>query len=188
MKSTTLFTLIISLLLALGCASGSKIQATPAEMAALDQIVADGHYAIKASWAKPMASRGLNSIANAGLLPPGSSAGRIDIAGSGAHLTIKKDSVVADLPYFGERHMGGGYDPDNAGIKFEGVPEDYSLGPIKKGDGYSMEFHIRDGQETYRVSAQIYGSRMATISVASSHRNTIWYQGRLVETKGESGP
>jgi len=154
-------------------------------MAALDQIISDGHYTILATWAKPMPSQGLNSIANAGLLPPGSSAARIDIAGTGGYLKMKEDSVVADLPYFGERQMGGGYDPDNAGVKFEGLPTDYSLGPIRKGDGYIMQFKIRDGQETFRVVAQIYASLSATISVASTHRNTIWYQGRLVESKGE---
>lgn len=185
MKTASTYALLWPLLLILGCASAPRTQATAAQMASLDQTISDGQYTILATWAKPMPSQGLNSIANAGLLPPGSTSGRIDIAGSGGYLKMKGDSVMADLPYFGERHMGGGYDPDNAGVKFEGTPTDHSLGPIKKGDGYALRFNIKDGQETFRVVAQIYASRLATISVASTHRRTIWYQGRLSETTGD---
>jgi len=179
MKTVSFFAVLMSLVLCAACASGSRTQASPAEMAALDHAVSDGEFEILATWAQPMASRGLNSIANAGLLPPGSSAGRIDIAGTGGFLKMVGDSAIADLPYFGDRHMGGGYGTQGSGIKFAGIPENYSMGPVKKGDGYTMEFNIREGQETYRVLAHIFASRYASINIASSHRSTIWYQGRL---------
>lgn len=181
MKTIATFGLLLSLFMGLGCASGPRTSATPQEMAALDRVISDGTFKIVAQWAQPMASRGLNSIANAGLLPRGSSAGRIDIAGSGGYFKMDGDRTEADLPYFGERHMGGGYEPDKAGIRFKGTPKDYSLGPIQKGDGYTMRFSINEGQETFQVLAQIYATGHATVSVASTHRTTIWYQGRLLD-------
>lgn len=178
----------MSLLLGAGCASGPRTQASPAELAALDHAISDGEFEILATWAQPMASQGLNSIANAGLLPPGSSAGRIDIEGTGGFLKMAGDSVIADLPFFGERHMGGGYATQGGGIKFAGIPENYSMGPVKKGDGYTMQFNIREGQETYRVLAHIFASRYASINIASSHRSTIWYQGRLQVESPDRSP
>lgn len=183
MRTVSIFGVLLFLLLCTGCASGPRTQANPAEMAALDHAVSDGEFEILASWAQPMPSQGLNSISNAGLLPPGSTAGRIDIAGTGGFLKMVGDSAIADLPFFGERHMGGGYSSEGSGIKFSGIPENYSMGPIKKGDGYTMQFNIRNGQETFRVLAHILASRYASVSIASSHRSTIWYQGRL---KGDS--
>lgn len=180
MRAVSICGILMLLLIFTGCASGPRTQATPSEVAALDGAISQGRFRIEATWARPMASQGLNSIADAGLLPPGSTLGRIDIGGSGGYLEMVGDSAIADLPYFGERHMGGRYRPEGDGIKFADIPNGYSLGPLKKGDGYTMEFTIGDPQENYRVLAQIHASRYVSFSIASSHRSTIWYQGRLV--------
>lgn len=177
MKALTISGFSILMLFIMACASSPK--ATPAELEAFERLISDKSFQINATWAQPMASQGLNSIANAGLLPPGSSAGRIDITGSGGYLRIVGDSVMADLPYFGERQMGGGYNQQKGGIEFNGVPEDFTIEPTKKGDGKTLRFNIDQNQEGYRVIAQIYPSNHTTITIASTHRTTIWYQGTV---------
>ncbi|NDV42954.1 DUF4251 domain-containing protein [Flagellimonas sediminis] len=172
----TIFTVAL-LFFVTGCSS--VYQATPEEVAALDKIARDQHFEIQAMWAQPMASQSLNSIANAGLLPPGSTASRIDIAGSRGYLRMVGDSVMADLPYFGERRMGGTYNPQQTGIKFEGVPKDFSLEPVTKGKGYVIKFNVNQGAEAYQVVAQLFPNRTARIAMSSSHRTNIWYQGNL---------
>ncbi|NDV14941.1 DUF4251 domain-containing protein [Muricauda sp. TY007] len=172
----------IVLLVSIACAS-SKNQATPEEIAALDRMISDQQFKIEANWAQPMASQGLNSIANAGLLPFGSTASRIDISGTGGYLRMVGDSVKADLPFFGERQMGGYYHPDKAGIKFEGIPKDLSFSSNKKDTGKTMRFTISQESENFQVIAQLYPSGQARLAVSSSHRTNIWYQGHLSEYK-----
>ncbi|SFC28957.1 protein of unknown function [Flagellimonas taeanensis] len=185
MKTRTTYGFALLMLFVMACASGPRSQATPAELAAFEKMISDKSFQVDASWAQPMASQGLNSIANAGLLPRGSSASRIDIAGSGGYLRIVGDSVMADLPYFGERQMGGAYNPQKGGIQFNGIPKEFTIEPNKKGDGKTLRFNISQNQEGYRVIAQIYPSNYTTITIASTHRTTIWYQGTVSEYERE---
>ncbi len=175
MKALATYGFSILILFVTACASAPK--ATPAELAAFEKLISAKSFQIDATWAQPMASQGLNSIANAGLLPR--SASRIDIAGSGGYLRIVGDSVMADLPYFGERQMGGGYNQQKGGIEFNGVPEDFTIEPNKKENGKILRFNISQNQEGYRVIAQIYPSNYTTLTIASTHRTTIWYQGTV---------
>ncbi|WP_318308537.1 DUF4251 domain-containing protein [Flagellimonas crocea] len=174
----------LMLVITLACSS-SKNTATPEEVAALDQMISDQKFEIKANWAQPMATQSLNSIANAGLLPPGSTVSRIDVSSSRGFLRMKGDSIMADLPFFGERRMGGYYNQNNTGIKFEGVPEDLSFTPIKKGQGQTMRFNINQDTEGYQVIAQLYPNGTARLMVASNYRTNIWYQGNLSKFKEE---
>lgn len=185
MRILKLYAFFILMLCIASCASGPKTMATPAELAAFEKMVSNKSFQIDATWAQPMASQGLNSIANAGLLPPGSSASRIDITGTRGYLRVVGDSVMADLPYFGERQMGGGYNQRQSGIKFDGIPKDFSMEPAKNGTGHTLRFNISEDQESFQVVAQLFPSKSGTISIASTHRTTIWYQGTISEYQKE---
>ena len=182
MKSIVKFGAYLLLLGFVACAS-TKNEESPEAIAALDKMISDQQFEIDATWAQPMASQGLNSIANAGLLPFGSTASRIDISGSGGYLRMVGDSVKADLPFYGERRMGGYYNQNNAGIKFDGVPKDLSFSSNKKDSGKTMRFNITEDSESYQVIAQLYPNGNARLTVSSSQRTNIWYQGYLSEYK-----
>lgn len=168
-------------LVLMGCASGAKVSSSPAEIEALDNLVSSRSFEITAQWARPMPSQALNSISNAGMLPNGSNASRVDINGNGSYLRVIGDVVKADLPFFGERQMSGGYDPQRTGIQFDGVPEDLQIQANSKTKGYTMRFSINNGTETFQVVAQLFPSRSSTFSIVSSHRAQIRYEGRLSE-------
>ena len=172
-------------LVAMGCASGSKVSATPAEIEALDNLVTNQSFEINARWALPMPSQALNSISNANLLPIGSNASRIDLTGNASYLRMVGDRVEADLPYFGERQLSGGYDPQRTGIQFEGMAENLKIEPNTKTKGYTMRFDINNGLESYQVIAQLMPSRSSSFSIVSSHRTQIRYQGILSEYSEE---
>ncbi|MDF0705750.1 MAG: DUF4251 domain-containing protein [Bacteroidota bacterium] len=184
MKSILKYGAFLLLLVVAACATGRN-NATPEEIAELENLISNQRFEIRATWAQPMASQGLNSIANAGLLPPGSTASRIDITGATAYLRVVGDSVMADLPYFGERRMGGYYNQDKAGIKFEGIPENLTFEPLKKGDGKTMSFTIDQDSEGFQVYAQLYPNGNARITISSTHRTNIWYQGNFREYEEE---
>nr|WP_297788749.1 DUF4251 domain-containing protein [uncultured Allomuricauda sp.] len=172
------------LLFSMACVS-TKSRATPEEIAAFDKMIDHKHFEIKALLAQPLATQSLNSIANAGLLPPGSTASLIDISGTGGYFRMVGDSVMADLPFYGERRMGGYYNQNKTGIQFEGIPVELSFSPTKNGAGQTMRFTIDHESEGFQVIAQLYPNGKARLTVSSTHRTNMWYQGNLSEYKKE---
>ncbi len=184
MRTLVRFCICILTAAAMGC-GGAKTTASPAELEALDNLVAKKSFEITARWARPMPSAALNSISNARLLPNGSNAARIDITGNSSYLRLVDNRVEADLPYFGERQMSGGYDSQRTGIQFEGTPENLQIEPNSKTKGYTMRFNINNGIESFQVIAELMPSRSSTFSIVSSHRTQIRYDGTLSEYKKE---
>ncbi|MBR9853980.1 MAG: DUF4251 domain-containing protein [Algicola sp.] len=184
MKSLLKLTAYLLLLASMACAS-TQNKATPEQISALEKMVANKHFEIKAQWAQPLVTQSLNSIANSGLLPPGSTASRIEINGAANYLRMVGDSVMADLPFFGERRMGGGYNQSGGGIVFEGVPRDFTITPNKKDDGRTVRFSISGDSEDYQVIAQLYPNGLARLNISSTHRTNMWYQGDVFPYKEE---
>ncbi|RDY61508.1 DUF4251 domain-containing protein [Flagellimonas nanhaiensis] len=175
------FYCVLIMVLAVGCASNPKHKSTPDQIENLNALVMGKSFEINANWARPMATRTMNAIGNAGLIPPGSTLNRIDITGTASYLRVLGDSVKAQLPYYGERQMGGVYNLNKIGIQFEGIPEDFSIISDSKSEAQIMDFSITEDGESFRVTALLYPSLSSTITIVSSHRNTIWYSGYLSE-------
>ena len=167
---------------------GSTKNALNAEAAKKFTNFIENHsFEFTADWVNPMATQGLNAISNAGLLPPGSNAGSIQINGTSNFLRIKGDSVMANLPYYGERRFGGGYG-SSTGIEFEGVPLNYSEDYNTEKEQYTISFQIQKKMENYNVNLFVFPNKTATVSVVSNQRNSIRYQGHVAELKDSDTP
>lgn len=168
--------LILAILM--GCGASNKIVEPSAQSKALDEMVSSKQFKFDAEWARPIATSSLNSIVNSGMLPPGNNAGQINIMGNGSYFKMEGDSVSADLPYFGERQMGGGYDSDT-GIKFEGVPDDLKIVKDETKQRYDIRFKIKKKSEVYQVQLEVYPNLNGNLSINSSQRFTIRYDGKV---------
>lgn len=162
-------------LLIFGCGTTQKIVEPNAE---LDQMVAERTFRIDAEWVRPLVTNSLSQVVSSGLLPPGNTAGQINIAGDGSYFKMEGDSVTADLPYFGERQMSGGYN-NRTGIAFDGEPQDLKIVKNEEKQTYELDFNIRNESEVYRVKIWLFHQTRATILVNSSQRFSIRYDGRL---------
>jgi len=174
------------LILALGIISlascGSSREVSSEDVAQLDTIIQDKYFEIEADFARPLVTNALNQIANAGLLRPGDNASRINLQGNADYLKFEGVTVSADLPYFGERQMGGGFNR-HTGIKFEGVPRDLEITKDSDKNNYNIQFNINDDSENYQVVLKIYPNRNALTSINSSQRFPIRYDGTLKATE-----
>lgn len=170
--------LLFCFVFVIGCSSARV--ATPSEIETLQTIVATKSFEFTADSASPMATRSLNAVANSGLLPPGSNASRINLVGDSNYLKIEGDSVSANLPYFGERQMGGGYGA-STGIEFDGLPKDYKEHYDSEKNKYTIGFNINNNTEQYTVLMDIFSNLSTTISVVSSSRFSIRYDGTIKE-------
>lgn len=169
-------TFILILISLMSCGTGRE--ASSEDLARLDKLIKDRNFEIETQWVMPLATNSMNQIANAGLLPPGDNASQINIQGDSNYVRFEGDTVSADLPYFGERQMGGGYNR-NTGIEFKGVPEDLEIFNKEDKNHYVISFNISEETENYRVSLRLYPNLNASIYVSSSQRNPISYRGNL---------
>ncbi|PRX54829.1 uncharacterized protein DUF4251 [Flagellimonas meridianipacifica] len=170
------------MVLAVGCASTSAPEITSEQIKELDAIVNSKSFEFKARWARPLVTSSLNSVANAGLLPQGSTINNIDLVGNNNYLRMNGDSVVAYFPYFGERQLGGtAYLGSNNAIEFEGVPGNMKINKNEK--GYMVAFDIKHKTETFQVNAQLFPNKKSNININSTHRFPISYIGNFEKTE-----
>lgn len=168
---------IILGLLFVSCGSKKTVAIQEQEYLDLGQLVEEKNFNIISNWALPMLTSGMMAVSNAGLLPPGSNIGRIDISSSRNHLKIVGDSISAYLPYYGERQMGGNYNAANSGIEFNGVPITYEVHQNTKKKFYAIRFTIAEKSEKYQVNLVLLPDLSCSISVSSSQRNSIMFYG-----------
>lgn len=176
--------LFFAFLLVAGCGTSKKIVEPSSMSRAVDKMVTNQQFIFKAEWARPMATQAMNSIMTSGLMPPGNSVSQINIMGSGYFFTMEGDSVSANLPYFGERQMGGGYGSDS-GIKFQGVPRDLKIEKDEEKLRHSITFNISKQTETYRCRLDLTRNQTGTLLINSSQRFTIRYEGKVSELDSE---
>jgi len=181
MEMQKILVLIGLILLFLGCGASQKIYKTNA---ALDQMMTEKKFEIKAGTALPMVTLALSQVALSGLIPPGSNINRIDLSGSNSYLKIWGDSVSANLPYYGERRLGGGYN-NVSGIEFNGKPETIEIIKDDVKQNYTIKFSIRNQTESFIVNATTNTNLTSTIYITSSHRTRIRYMGVIKELKSD---
>ncbi len=173
---------MLVLFLLIGCTSSRSASEKEIELAKLTDLITSKNFEIIPTAISPMLSRGMMAVSNSGLLLPGNSAGRIDISGSASFLKVAGDTVSANLPYFGERQMGGGYN-SSTGVEFGGVPKEYVVSKNAKKNYYSIRFSISEKSENYQVFLNLFPDLSGTITINSSQRNTITYQGNIKKNK-----
>jgi len=169
-----------------GCAT-TKSDTSINSKRMLDDMVTHKSFKIESEWAYPQVTNALSSILNAGLLPLGSSVNSISLIGNSNFVKIKGDSITGYLPYFGERQMGGGYASVNTGIQFDDIPKNYEVKKGKK-NSYLISFSIPDKTnltESYTVNIELFPNLTSAISVNSTHRFFIRYQGNVSKIDDE---
>ncbi|MBZ9650489.1 DUF4251 domain-containing protein [Psychroflexus montanilacus] len=175
-KSIQLFFTLLGVVAMFSCEIQREVSSE--DKARLDKIIEDRYFEIEADVARPLVTNALNQLANAGLYRPGDNAAQINLQGNSNYFRFEGDSVSADLPYYGERQMGGGYN-SNSGIEFEGVPKNLKIEKEADKNEYSIKFDIKEDSENYQVTLTIYSNLKALINVNSSQRFPIRYDGTI---------
>ncbi len=175
--------LFLTVLLAYACGTG-KQAVTNEGNTILDDWVANREFAIASEWARPQPTTGMVAVSNAGLLGPGNTLGSISLIGNPNYFRVQGDSVSAYLPYYGERQIGGGYN-SNRRIEFNGVPANLKITKDPKNKGYRMQFSIKEDSETYQVNVRLFPNLTSRMSVTSTHRFVIRYDGKIKELEVE---
>jgi len=110
-------------------------------------------------------------------------------SGGNHHLTdlydlrVKKDSVIAYLPYFGVAHLAPMPASEDGGIKFTSTNFNYKRRELKKG-GWEITIkpkdnNISDWRDVQQMVLNISPDGFASLVVISSNRDPISFTGEL---------
>ena len=127
----------------------------------LDQMVENREFIIENRWALPLGGNMINLIDNPNIIK------------------FDGENVNVQLPYFGVRHAGGGYGSGEAGIKFEGPVEDFTVDRNTGDNNILLRFEGQQGTENLRFIITVYPDGSANTSVSSSQRDPISYRGNI---------
>lgn len=181
MKIKAILVLVLVCVLAYGCSSTKKVLVSNPE---LDTMMEQESFAFTVKFVEPQVTAALAQIGNSGLLAPGNTISRIDVTGSGYFLKLNGEHVSADMPYYGERQMGGGYSSDT-GIKFSGTTKNLKIIKDEEKKSYQVTFSVANSSENYFFTISLTSALSSSVWVQSSQRNRIRYQGKISKYTSE---
>ncbi len=152
------YIIILCSLLVMSCGTANK-PLTENQTSQVRQWVNDKEFTIESQWAIPFAGSQINLIGNPN------------------YLTFKGDSVSAYLPFYGERRSG--YALDGGGIEFEGEPKNLQTLYNQKKQSSVLKFDISEKGEHYQVTVTLYDNKKSIITVNSSQRDMMRYNGEV---------
>lgn len=164
-----------------GTKSTESIALKNRQFEALKTLVATKYFVFNAETAYPMQSHDVMRVTSVLLRNTGNTAGRISLLGNGDYISIKSDTVQAELAYFGEIRTAGSMNPGDSGISFNGVPSTFEITENEKKQTLRLEFNIKEKIEPYEVIMQLYPNKHASVFINCMNRTSIRYDGMLKE-------
>jgi len=95
-------------------------------------------------------------------------------------LKVSKDTIQAYLPYFGRAYTAP-MDPAEGGIKFTSTCFDYSMVQGKHAGNWKITIKTHDTSRSFTLLVDIWDNGSAHLTVIDPNRQTISFQGNLVD-------
>jgi hypothetical protein len=96
-------------------------------------------------------------------------------------VTLKNDSLVSYLPYFGRAYQAP-MDPSKGGIQFTSTNFTYSANPNKKGS-WIVNIIPKDYQAVQQMTFTIFENGNASLNVTSTSKDPISFNGHVRRNK-----
>ncbi|MCD8739792.1 DUF4251 domain-containing protein [Mucilaginibacter roseus] len=162
MKTITklLFIALLGLTVSTAYAQNSKADKKAKQEQAVKAQVDSTKYRFVAQWMNPLGGRQV-------FLTP---ANYYDIK-------IRKDSVIAYLPYFGRVYMNAPVGGEDGGIKFTSTKFDYKV--TSKKDRWQITINFKDTRKARRLTMDVFKNGSATANIISDNRDPVYFQGNI---------
>ena len=145
------------------------------EKADIEKLVKSQNFVFTATRANPMSESSLNQIVG-----PVAINNILDLTGQRYSLQVTKESITADLPYFG-RAYSAPMNTDNTGTKF--TSEDFTYSTTKKKRNWIITIEPKDIQDSQKLILRVSESGSATLNVNNYNRQAISFEGYISEIK-----
>jgi hypothetical protein len=171
---------IISVLIVFMSCANTKSIVSKAQINNLKKVVAAKNFEVVCNWAQPLPIAGITGLNS--LMPPGSTFNNINLIGNTNFFKVKKDSIHMDLPYFGQQRISVGYGSSSSGINFKGKLNKYTASFNEKKNAYILKYWLNGKEENYTIILTLFANNTSILSLNSSHRTAINYNGNWKET------
>jgi len=133
-------------------------------------LVNEGAFVFRGDWANPLGGQRINLINNYN------------------ELKLEEGNLKAFLPYFGVVHRLGRYPNNGGGVQFEMPITDsnYVVAMDDEKQRILISFSVENDSEFFNVTMAIYAKGRTFITVASSNRQSIQYNGKILPLTKES--
>jgi hypothetical protein len=159
LRNILILVLTVSIGIGVASAQTTKKEKQAAKEAAIKKSVEAKHYTFVATYMLPQRG-GAKSLT------------------SEYDLRITKDSLIAFLPYYGRVYYDAPYGGADGGIKFTSTKFNYEVKDKKKG-GWEITIKTTDVKNTDRLLLNISADGYASLSVTSTNRDFITFDGYL---------
>jgi Domain of unknown function (DUF4251) len=134
----------------------SRAQSSAGNAVAVKTLIDSGNYVFRATSATSME-------------------GRVRQLETDYMVTVTKDKITVDLPYYGEANSAP-LDPTENGIQMTSTAFDYSVTPRKK-DGWNVKIKPKDGKDVQQITLTISSEGYVNAQVISRNRQPINFSG-----------
>ncbi len=170
----------------ISCTVSKNTAETTIQMEALDRLVVSKAFQIESNWANPLVTTSITSIANSGLLPPGSNVNTINLIGNSNYLRMYGDSISMNLPFFGERRLSGGYNSTEVSIAYHGKPDVIEIKKNDKKQVYEIQFSAKTDSDFHDIFITLSPNLVSNITINSNYRTTISYRGKVSKLSNDN--
>jgi hypothetical protein len=103
--------------------------------------------------------------------------GRTIFLSAGYTLTILRDSIISDLPFYGRAYQAS-MNPNDAGFKFTSTDFSYTVKERKKG-GRDITIKTKDVKSSPQMILFVGKDGTSSLRITSADRETISYSGYI---------
>ncbi len=113
------------------------------------------------------------------LLPLPSTGGKVELTTGRYHLTLLNGTLTSDLPFVGQS-ISQPIDRDEANIRFTTTKFTYDVKSLKN-NRWQISIRPQGVQNVYEFILDVYDNGSSTLRVSSNTRQSISFEGFLVE-------
>jgi Domain of unknown function (DUF4251) len=143
-------------------AQKSKKGIDSAQVAAMEKLLQSQRFEFLATSATPMK-------------------GGLRMLSPGYLLRVTKDTLIADLPYFGRSYQAG-YGVNEGGVKVNAGSYEYAIKPGKK-EGWVLQIKPLEIPNASSFVLTVYSNGSASLQATSSNRQLMMYKGDIRAVK-----
>lgn len=138
-----------------------------------EKLIASKNFVFNATRANPISEPALNQI-----MGPNAMNNILDLSNGRYYLRVTKDSIVADLPFFG-RSYSAPMNTDDNGTRFNS--KDFKYSSAKKKKNWIITIEPKDVRDSQRVVISVSESGSAVLNVNNYNRQAISFDGDIAE-------
>jgi len=157
------------------CSTTQNVAVNEAKIKQLKEWIDAKELRVIVNTASPISTQEIGQLGF--LLPNGSTPNRILLTGGNDYFQMSGENIKADLPYFGTRQLGGEYNYNRGGIKFEGKPKSYKVSYDENKKVYLLKYKINANKESFNITVKVFPNHKAEMYINTSHRTAINFNG-----------